>query len=209
MHTDGSIVETAGLKGPAAPLTPGAARTFCSGFPERAQPSARRVHSGIALFSFVVNLQWKYYCLSREGGLFQAEKLLPRVEGDCHVGVVVGEPAVRVQEVLVLFQLCWACPVSLIFKMLPLPKALSVLQVLRLLVKKEAEPNTTGTPQCTTASCLCAAGTSAARCSRAGWAQVRRRGALLPGALPPGVQTCPASGNPTVRRPSGPQGHGR
>lgn len=26
VHTDGSIVETAGLKGPAAPLTPGAAR---------------------------------------------------------------------------------------------------------------------------------------------------------------------------------------
>lgn len=27
VHTDGSIVETAGLKGPAAPLTPGAARS--------------------------------------------------------------------------------------------------------------------------------------------------------------------------------------
>lgn len=32
VHTDGSIVETAGLKGPTAPLTPGAAPS-CSSFP--------------------------------------------------------------------------------------------------------------------------------------------------------------------------------
>lgn len=97
----------------------------------------------------------------------------------CCVRVGAGEPAVGAQAVLVPFQVGWVRPASLTFQMLPLPKALSVLQVLQLPARKEEAPSTTGTRQCMTASCPCGAGTSAARCSRVGWAQVRRRGAGL------------------------------
>lgn len=51
VHTDGSIVETAGLKGPAAPLTPGAAR------PHSRPPGAEHTRVRWDWLSRVVNLE--------------------------------------------------------------------------------------------------------------------------------------------------------
>lgn len=55
---------------------------------------------------------------------------------------------------------------------LSLLKDLSLLPLLWLPVKRRVAPSTTGTRRCTTASCPCAAATSAAPYTRAGLAQV-------------------------------------
>ena len=113
------------------------------------------------------------FSLSIKSGFFQATEELPRVAGGD--AAELGEEPVRIKRSVVPF--CYSgCVRGLMFMMLSLLKALSLLRLLWLPAKRKVELSTTGTHRCTTVSCLCAVGTSVAPCIRAGSAQVSSRG---------------------------------
>lgn len=99
MHTDGSIVETAGLKAPTAPLTPG--MPSCSR--PRGQNALRAggVYPG-GEFYLVVNFKFQIlFSLSIKSGFFQATEELPRVTGGD--AAELGEEPVRIKMFFVPF----------------------------------------------------------------------------------------------------------